>query len=333
MKFDCTVFVEDLKSIVPLGQAVESIGFDTLWVAETAHTPFQALALVAHNTSRLKLGTGIAVAFARSPTLTAYEAWDLAQLSDGRFMLGLGTQIKAHIKRRFGMEWGRPGPRMRDYLLAVKAAWANFQDDEPFEHQGEFYQLSYINPFFKPAPLTTDKPPIYIAAVGPYMTKLAGELCDGIHIHAFSSADYIRQVTLPKIEEGLEKSGRTRADISLNSAIFVATNDAEKIEAKKQIAFYASTPAYRPVLELHGWGDLQERLQQMTRDGKWETLWQEISDEMLNTLGVIAEPQDIGHAVKERYDGLLDRIGFYLPFVPGQRDDFWRATINVFHDA
>lgn len=330
MKFDCTLFIDDLKGAPALGRQIEAIGFDALWVAEAAHNPYQALALVAHATTRLKLGTAIAVAFARSPTLTAYEAWDLARLSEGRFMLGLGTQIKAHIKRRFGMEWGKPGPRMREYIQAVHAVWDTFQDNQPLEYRGEFYQLTYMNPFFQPPPLETNKPPIYLAAVGPYMTRLVGEICEGMHVHAFSSAKYLREVTLPKLEEGLARSGRTRADLSLNTAIFVATNDAEKIEAKRQIAFYASTPAYRPVLEAHGWGDLQDHLTQMTREGKWQDMWQAISDEMLNTIGVVADEADLGAAVRERYAGIIDRIGFYLPFVPGERDAFWQHTIKAF---
>jgi probable F420-dependent oxidoreductase len=330
MKFDCTLFISDIKNTPTLAQQIEAMGFDALWVAEAAHNPYMALALASTTTQRLKMGTGISVAFARSPTVTAYEAWDLARLTDGRFMLGLGTQIKAHIKRRFGMVWDHPGPRMRDYLLALKALWNTFQSNEPLNYRGEFYQLTYMTPFFQPAPLEKPHIPLYIAAVGPYMTKLAGELCDGMHVHAFTSVKYMREVTLPNIEAGLAASGRSRADISLNSAVFVATNEAEKIEAKSQLAFYASTPVYKGVLEAHGWGDLQDRLTALTREGKWTELHKEISDDMLNTIGIIAAPDEVGHAVKERYEGLLDRVGLYLPFIPGQRDDFWKKTIAAF---
>jgi len=331
MKFDVNIFIDELRGVPDLAQKVEDMGFDAFWIPETAHSPHMALTLAGYHTTRLQLGTAITVAFARSPMLTAYEAWDLAQLTGGRFMLGLGTQIKAHIVRRFGMVWDKPAARMREYVLAIRAAWATFQDNAPLDYRGEIYKLTYIAPFFQPTPLENPHIPIYIAAVGPLMSQIVGEVCDGMHVHAFTTPQYMREVTLPNIEKGLALSGRTRADISLNSAVFVATNDAEKIDAKRQIAFYASTPAYRGVLETHGWGDLQDRLTAMTRQGKWDTMHTEISDEMLNTIGVVAPPDEIGAAVRERYAGLLDRIGFYLPYVPGQRDDFWKKALTAFH--
>ncbi len=331
MKFDSALSTSDFKTIPEIAQAMETLGFDGVWTSEAAHNPYIPLALAAQATTELELGTGISIAFARSPTITAHEAWDLAQLSDGRFMLGLGTQIKTHIVRRFGMEWGSPGPRMRDYILAIKAVWDVWQNPgQALNHQGDFYQLTYMTPFFQPPPLKHERPPLYIAAVGPYMCKLAGELCDGVHIHAFHTIDYLQNVTLPRIEEGLNKAGRTRDSISLNTAIFVATNDVEKIAAKQQLAFYASTPAYRGVLEQHGMGDLQDHLARRAKNGEWQDLHTSISDELLNTVGVIGDSTDIGAMVRERYEGILDRIGFYLPFVPGERDDFWKHTIAAF---
>lgn len=331
MKFDATLFISDLKGAPELAKSIEAMGFDALWVSEAAHNPYLALALAGHATTRLKLGTGIAVAFARSPTLTAYEAWDMARLTDGRFMLGLGTQIKAHIVRRFGMVWDSPGPRMREYIEAVRAVWHTFQTNEPLNYRGQFYKLTYMSPFFKPEPLDQPDIPIYIAAVGPYMCQLAGELCQGIHVHAFHTVRYLQEVILPNVEAGLVKSGRSRAAFSLASAIFAATSEEEKVLAKMQIAFYASTPAYKGVLELHGWGDLQDKLAAMTREGKWMQLHEAIPDEVLNEFAVIAPPDELGAAIRQRYEGLLDRVGVYLPFVAGERDEFWRKLIAAFH--
>jgi probable F420-dependent oxidoreductase len=331
MKFDATLFLDDLKVVPTLAQQIEAMGFDALWVPEAAHNPYMGLALAGHATQHLGLGTAIAVAFARSPTLTAYEAWDLARLTDGRFMLGIGTQIKAHITRRFGMSWDRPVAQMREYIQVLRALWNTFQHNERINFRGEYYKITFMNPFFQPEPIAHPNIPIYVAAVGPAMCKLVGELCDGIHIHSFHTVEYIKQVILPNLQAGLLISGRSREAISLNTAVFVVTDEQEKQEVKAQIAFYASTPAYRGVLELHGWGEVQDRLSNLARHGKWNDMHQEISDEMLNTFAVVAPPDDIGAAVRERYTGLLDRVGLYLKFIPGERDAFWKKIIAAFH--
>ena len=331
MKFDATIFVDDLKAIPALAQEIEAMGFDALWIPETTHSPLAALVLAGHATRKLKLGTAIAVAFARSPTLMAYESWDLAQITDGRFMLGLGTQIRAHITRRFGMDWDAPGSRMREYVQVVRGVWNTFQTNERINFRGEHYKVTLMTPFFQPAPLKNPEIPIYIAAVGPYLCRVAGEVCDGIHVHSFHTVDYLQKVMLPNIEEGLTSSGRTRTDISLHSSVFAVTNEQDAVLAKSQIAFYASTPAYRPVLELHGWGDLQDKLGGMTKRGQWSEMHELISDEMLATFAVVAEPGELGAAVRERYDGLLDRVSLYLPFVPGERQDLWKTTLTAFH--
>ena len=332
MKFDATIFIDDLKTVPQIAQSIEKLGFDALWIPETTQSPHLAMALAAQATSTIELGTGITVAFARSPMLTAYEAWGLAHLSDGRFMLGLGSQIKVHIAKRFGMTWDKPGPRMREYIQAIHAAWQTFQTNARLNFRGDYYTLAFSNPMFQPAPIDHPDIPVYLAAVGPYMCRVAGELCNGVHVHAFHTMQYLQEVTLPRIKEGLQKSGRSRADITLNSAIFVATNDAEKVLAKTQIAFYASTPAYRGVLDVHGWGDLQDNLIAMTRRGKWNEMHTLISDEMLATVGVVADAADLGQAVRERYDGVLDRIGYYLPYMPDEKEDFWAASIAAFRD-
>ncbi len=329
MKFDAITDLTNLKALPEIAVQAEALGFDALWAPETGHNPFIGLALAGHATQRLEIGTSIAVAFARSPTASAYAAWDLQGLSDGRFILGLGPQIKAHITRRFGMAWDSPGPRMREYIEGMRAVWHTFQTGEKLNYRGQHYKLTFMNPLFQPEPIPHPNIPVYIAAVGPYMCKLAGELCEGVHVHSFHTPRYLQEVMLPRIQTGLDAAGRSREDITLSCAIFAATNDAEKIRAKTAIAFYATTPAYRGVLECHGWEDLQEELALMARRGKWDTLHTLISDEMLATFGVVSDPADLGAAIRERYTGLLDRVSLYVPFIPGERDDFWARSIQT----
>jgi probable F420-dependent oxidoreductase len=220
---------------------------------------------------------------------------------------------------------------MREYVEVVRGVWNTFQTNERINFRGEHYKVTLMTPFFQPAPHKNPEIPIYIAAVGPYLCRVAGQVCDGVHVHSFHTVDYLQKVMLPNIEAGLTSSGRTRTDISLHSSVFAVTNEQDAVLAKSQIAFYASTPAYRPVLELHGWGDLQDKLGGMTKRGQWSEMHELISDEMLATFAVVAEPGELGAAVRERYDGLLDRVSLYLPFVPGERQDLWKTTLAAFH--
>jgi probable F420-dependent oxidoreductase len=331
MKLDVVINTDDLKAIPDLARKIEDEGFDGLWTAETAHNPYFPLVLAGNSTQRIEMGTGIAVAFARSPAVTAYEAWDLAKLTNGRFILGLGTQIKAHIMRRFGMAWESPGPRLREYIEAIRALWKTFQHNEPLNYRGQFYKITYMSPFFQPAPIEYPDIPVYIAGVQEYMCQLAGELCQGFHVHPLHTVDYLKNLTLPNIQAGLEKSGRSRQDIQLTCSIFIVTSEQEKNEVKSQIAFYASTPSYRGVLEMHGLGDLQDRLTLMTREGRWHEMYTQISDDLLHKIAVVAAPDEIGAAVKERYQGLLDRVSYYFPYIPGQHEAVWRSSLTAFH--
>lgn len=322
MKFDVTIFSDDLNTASDLAHAVEEYGFDGLWVAEAAHNPFLPLTHAAMATQRINLGTAIAVAFPRSPMMMAQTAWDLAQQSQGRFILGLGTQIKPHITKRFSAKWGKPVTQLREYIQSLRAIWHSFQTDERLKTEGEYYNFSLLTPFFTPEPMDYHNIPIYIAGVNTGLAKLGGELCDGFHVHSFHTPDYLRHVLIPAIEAGGEKTGRTRADLSLSCAIFVVTgrNDAEiqesKIATKSQIAFYASTPSYSKVLELHGWQDLIPELNALLRRNRWEEMHTLISDEMLEHFAVVASPDELPYKVRDRYDGLLDRVGFYFPFEP-----------------
>ncbi|MBL8163010.1 MAG: TIGR03617 family F420-dependent LLM class oxidoreductase [Anaerolineae bacterium] len=339
MLFDVTIFPKNLNKAAAVARAVEDYGFAGLWTAETSHNPFLPLTHAAAATQRIGLGTAIAVAFPRSPMVTAGIAWDLAEQSEGRFMLGLGTQIKAHITKRFSTEWSAPVPRLREYIESMRAIWGAWQHGTPLRYTGEHYRFTLMTPFFAPDPMPHWDVPIYIAGVNDGLCRLAGELCQGFHVHPFHTVRYLKEVIIPNIEAGAQKSGRTRADIKLTCAIFVVTGQTademqnNRIMAKSQIAFYASTPSYGSVLALHGWDDLGERLNRLIREGRWGDLWQEISDEMLDQIAVVAPPDELPYKVKERYAGLLDRVGYYFPFVPDEDDKqmMWNNAAKAFN--
>jgi probable F420-dependent oxidoreductase len=265
---------------------------------------------------------------------TAQTAWDLQDLSEGRFVLGLGTQVKAHITRRFSMPWDRPAARLREYILALREIWESFQTEGSLQFEGEFYKHTLMTPFFNPGPIEHQEIPIYIAGVNTRLARLAGEICDGFHVHPFHSPEYVRQTVKPAIVEGADEAGRDPEQVVLATSAFVvvAENDEEtKIQresVRAQISFYASTPTYRTVLEAHGWEEAGERLGTMAREKKWREMPTLISDEMLAAFAVEAAPDEIGPALKERYEGLIDRVALYLPFVPGERDDLWRAVVE-----
>ncbi|NDJ61458.1 MAG: TIGR03617 family F420-dependent LLM class oxidoreductase [Chloroflexi bacterium] len=338
MQFDVTIFPDDLNTAANIARAVEDRGFGGLWTSETAHNPFLPLTHAAAATERLLLGTAIAVAFPRSPMITAQIAWDLAAQSGGRFVLGLGTQVKPHIQRRFSTPWTPPAPRLREYVESLRAIWANFQTNKPLRYMGEHYQFTLMSPFFSPGPIEHPDIPIYIAGVNKILCRLAGEMCAGFHVHPFHTLGYLRELIIPNIEHGATKAGRTRADCALSCAIFVVTgrNDAEIAEntgfVRAQIAFYASTPSYKPVMDMHGWGDLYERLNGLSREGRWAEMGELISDDLLHAFAVVAPHDELAQAVKARYTGLLDRVGYYFPFNPDAADQaaIWRNAADVF---
>ena len=335
MQLDAGLAVDGkhLPTIDEVGRAAESLGFAGLWTSETKHDSFLPLAVAANNTKRLDLGTSIAIAFSRSPMTMAQISWDLQDLSDGRFILGLGTQVKAHIERRFSMPWGRPAARLEDYILALRAIWRSFQTKEPLDYKGEFYQHTLMTPFFNPGPIEHAVIPIYIAGVNTRLARLAGELCDGFHIHPFHTPEYVRQIVKPAIKEGAERENRSPEDIKLATSVFVITGETEEeVEEQRekmraQTAFYASTPSYRVVLEAHRWEEVGEELGKLARDKKWDEMPNLITDEMLRTFAVEATLDEVGPALRERYEGLMDRVALYVPFVPGEKDDFWQTTI------
>jgi len=299
---------------------LERAGYDGAWSAETGHDPLLIVAAAASTTTTLELGTGIVVAFARSPMITATMANDVQLLSRGRLLLGLGSQIKPHIEKRYSMPWSHPAPRMREYVLAMRAIWTCWNEGTELNFRGEFYRHTLMSPFFNPGPNPYGAPRVYLAAVGELMTEVAGEVADGLLVHPFTTERYIREVTLPALERGLAKSGRAIEGFPISFSGLVATGESSEdlADATKkvrgQIAFYGSTPAYRGVLELHGWGDLQRELNTLSKTGEWERMGELIDDDVLNTFSVVAAPNEVGAIVRTRLDDVISRFSIYSPY-------------------
>jgi len=302
---------------------LEAAGYDGAWTAETAHDPFLPLVQAAAATDTLEIGTSIAVAFARNPMLLANIGWDLQAFSKGRFVMGLGSQIKPHITKRFSMEWSHPAARMREMVQAIRAIWDCWENGSQLDFRGDFYSHTLMTPFFTPdaSDLKGFGPPkILLAAVGDLMTKVAGETCDGIIVHGFTTEKYMREVTMPAIEAGRAAAGKTMEGFEVSGPLFVVTgNNEEEMAAaaagtRQQIAFYGSTPAYRGVLECHGWGDMQTELNTLSKAGEWVKMGEVIDDEVLNTFAVVGEPEQIAGELTRRYGDLVDRLSFYAPY-------------------
>lgn len=331
MLIDATLPPVSLSAIPALARAAEDMGFNTLWSTETMHDPFLPAALIAEHTHTLGFGTAVAIAFARSPANLAYTAWDLAQASNGRFILGLGTQVKAHIERRFGMTWPESVVgKLREQIEAVRAFWNTWQTNQPLSYRSEHYKLNLMSPFFNPGPIKHPQIPIYIAGVNTGLARLAGETAQGFHAHPFHTIRYLREVILPAITLGVAKAGRQRDDVKVSTSAFVVTSPEEEAFVRAQIAFYASTPSYRPVMELHGWMDTAMQLSSLAARGAWADMAGMINDEMLSEFAVIASDSELPSALLERYQGVVDRLGLYIPFVAGERDEFWKHLLQTF---
>ncbi|HSR47372.1 MAG TPA: TIGR03617 family F420-dependent LLM class oxidoreductase [Anaerolineales bacterium] len=325
MRLDASLVLGRLGEVASLAAAAEAMGFDAVWTSETQHDPFLPLSLVADHTQRLRFGTAVAIAFARSPTVLAHTAWDLADASGGRFILGLGTQVRPHIERRFGMPWPEsPVGALREAIQSIRAVWNAWQTGDRLNVRGEVYRLTLMSPFFSPHPIEHPQIPIFIAGVNRGLCRLAGECADGLHAHPYHSAEYLRQSVLPAVAEGAARAERPASAVQISASVFVVTQEYEEDFARAQIAFYASTPSYRPVMELHGWGETADRLGALARQGAWGDMGSAISDEMLETFAVVADEKSLPQALRDRYEGLADRLTLYLPFRPGERDPFWR---------
>ncbi len=308
-----------LDRIPKEASALERQGYDGGWSAEINHDPFLPLALAAEHTSRVELGTSIAVAFARNPMTVANVAWDLQAYSQGRFILGLGSQIQTHIEKRFSMPWSRPVHRMREFIAALRAIWSCWQHGTALRFEGEFYTHKLMTPMFVPEPMPHALPKVFVAAVGEAMTEMCGEAADGMIGHAFTTKRYLDEVTIPTLQRGIERSGRNRGDVELMCPVFVVTGateadiDAAAAATRKQIAFYASTPAYRKVLELHGWGDLHDELHRLSLQGRWDAMGSLIDDEILDAFAVVAPTHVLAGKLRARCDGVIDRVLLGFP--------------------
>jgi probable F420-dependent oxidoreductase len=296
---------------------MEAAGFDGVWTGETNHDPFLACLLAAEHTSRIEVGTSIAIAFARSPMTLAATANDLQAFSEGRFNLGLGSQIQAHIERRFSMPWSKPAARMRELVSAMRAIWSSWHEGTKLDFRGDFYSHTLMTPMFNPGPNPYGPPKVFLAGVGGLMTEVAGEVGDGFICHSFTTDRYLREVTWPALERGRAKVGKTMEGFDVIGPFFVVTGTTEEELAasakatKQQIAFYGSTPAYRPVLELHGWGELQSELNAMSKRGQWVEMGEVIDDEVLHTFAVVGEPDAVPAELLKRFGSHVTRLTFY----------------------
>jgi probable F420-dependent oxidoreductase len=323
-----------LAQLTQRGHQAETNGYHGLWSAESAHDPFLPLVAAAQATTSLQLGTAIAVAFARSPMTLAYTAYDLQQLSAGRFLLGLGSQVRPHVERRFGMPWSRPAARMREFIEAMRAIWTAWSTGQRLNFDGKFYRHTLMTPFFSPPPSRWGPPAVFLAAVGEHMTEVAGAVCDGVLPHPFTTADYLRRATVPALQRGLAEAGRSLEDFSISlSGLVACGRTPEQMEhalrrVREQIAFYGSSPAYHPVLQLHGWGDLGTELNTLSRSDsplRWSQMGELINDEVLNTFAIVAEPDELGPAIERRFGAIVDRFNFYAPY--DHDEDLWSAAM------
>lgn len=299
---------------------LESKGYAGAFTYEGPHDPFFPLLLASRASTSIDLYTAVAIGFARNPMILANIGWDLQAISQGRFLLGLGTQIRPHIEKRFDMPWSKPAKRMREMVLAIKSIWHAWENGERLDFRGEIYSNTLMTPMFDPGPAPYGLPPIFLAGVGPRMTEVCGEVADGFFVHPFGTARSFAELTLPALDRGLAAGGRSADAFSISLQVMVCTGASdEAIEqarqaTKQQIAFYGSTPAYRGVLDVHGWGDMQDELNRLSKSGEWVKMGEVIDDEVLNTFAVVGEPEQIGGELKRRYGDIVDRLSFYAPY-------------------
>ncbi len=313
---------------------LEDAGFGGAWMGETNHNPFVGLAVAASSTSRIMLGTNIAAAFVRSPMDTAYLGWDMQAVSEGRFILGLGSLIEPHVTRRFSMPWSRPADRMKEYIEALGAIWDVWEGGGKLDFRGDFYQHTLMNPMFVPSPNPHGRPKVYLAAVGPRMTRAAGQVADGLLCHALATPQFLRDVTLPAVREGQEAAGRPSGDVEIAAtALVVAAESPESYEtqvrgARRTIALSFTVPAYRIMLEHHGWGDAHDDLRALSRQGRWTEMPDVIDDVMLHTIAAVGTPAQVGEILATRYGDLVDRLALVNPF-EGASGDPRTASTNL----
>jgi len=333
MQIDSGVMGVEVTQMARQAREAEALGYDGIWTAEAGHDPYLPCVIAAANTERVSIGTNVAIAFPRSPLVHAQIAWDLQAMSKGRFILGLGTQVKGHIERRYSTQWLPPGPRLREMVQLIRHIWDVWQNGTKPGFQGTYYQFSLMTPFFSPAPIEWPNIPIYVAGINPFMARTAGEMCDGFHIHPFHSIKYLQETILPNVQAGAAKAGRKREDCVLATSAFVITGrtraDVERARdpVRQQIAFYASTRTYGGVLRAHGWGDTSNRLSEKAAQGDWAGMASLITDEMLEVYAVQGTFDELPALVRKKYAGVIDRLGFYVLGRAGADEDTWRRII------
>ncbi len=327
----------DLTRVPATVATLEQRGYHGCWTGEINHDPFLPVLLAVEHTSVLEVGTSIAVAFARTPMTVAHLGWDLQSYSAGRFNLVLGTQVRAHVEKRFGMPWSHPVRRMREFVAGLHAIWTAWHDGTRLRFEGEFYTHTLMTPMFTPEPMAHGIPKVFIAAVGEAMTELSGEVADGLLAHAFTTKRYSEEVTTPALLRGLRRAGRERNGFQVSCPVFVVTGETEEqmgaaaAATRKQVAFYGSTPAYRKVLDLHGWGELHVELHRLSREGEWDAMGELIDDEVLRAFAVVAPLPELAGALLARCDGVIDRV---LPAFPaGLPEDAVDAVLEEVRSA
>lgn len=336
MKVETNLREVPLHEVAESARLAEELGFDSLAQSEVKRDPFVSLTLAATTTSRIRLAPAVAITFPRSPMIVAYMSHNIQELSFGRFALGMGTQVKGHIQRRFSMEWGRPGPRMREYILALRAIWDCFQHGTPLNFEGEFYQFNLMTPEFNLGPSNYYPIPIQLAAVNQYLIRTAGELCDGLRVHSFATPEYIRDVIWPNVLKGAAKSGRSLDTFEMIGGGFTATGaDEEAVTAAREwvrhrIAWYSSTRTYLPVLEHHGWEAINPDLRNLIAEERWDDMKKLVSDDMLDTFCVSGTYDEIAEAARKRIAGLTDTLSFPLPAdAHSRRDQLAEAVASL----
>ena len=335
MKIDAALLSNNLMDIPGVAKQLEDLGYDGVYTFEGAHEPFFPLLLAAEHTERIELTTAVAIAFARNPMTLANSAYDLQLASKGRMVLGLGTQIKPHIEKRFSMQWSRPAARMREMIQAIQAIFAFWHEGTPLNFRGEFYTHTLSTPFFNPGPSPYGPPRVVLAGVGPLMTEVAGEVADGFMVHPFTTEKFMRETTLPALERGLATRGMARDDFEVSFPAMTAIGltdgaiERERESYRPRLAFYGSTPAYRLPLDAHGWGELQPELNRLSKTGDWKTMSKLITDDILDTFITCGTPDTIAAKLRDRYAGIVDRAS--VNPVAGIDDATLRACIASFH--
>lgn len=328
MQIDAFLHSPSMAEAGPLAAEAEAMGFDGVWVTETTHSPYTALSLAARATDEIDVGSAIAVAFPRSPMVTAYTAWDLQALTGGRMSLGLGAQVKGHMERRFSVdfEWERPGPRLREYVEVVTHLWDAWAGDDDVDYRGEFYEITMCPENFRPPQIDVARPDIGVAGVNPFNLKLAGHRCDVLHVHPMHSPAYLDEVVVPNVVEGAQIGDRDPDEVDLSAQVFAITGDdreAARERVRRRIGFYGSTRTYRTIFDVHGWGDVSDTLHDLASEGRWDELGGQVTDDMVDTFSVEADWADLRDALDARYDH-LDRVSLYTAFDGGDR---WRQLV------